>query len=46
MFREGVASKMRFGEQTQAGDTAATGKLVPLRGADWTEVQIENQRVE
>ena len=46
MFRECVAGKVRFGEQAQAGDTAAARKLVPLRGADWAEAQIENQRIE
>jgi hypothetical protein len=43
---ERVAGKVRFREQAQAGNTAAARKLVPLRGAHWTEAQVANQSVE
>jgi hypothetical protein len=46
MLRKCVASEVRFGEQTQPGDSAGARKLMPLRFGNWTQLHFANDSFE
>ena len=41
-FREGMTRKMRFCQQTKAGDSASVGELMPLRFSHRPEAKAED----